>query len=124
MQGLREFIREYFDWKYRYCASKFQRSLALPWLIRRRLPHRCTGTDGPPLAEEIGVSKIRLSGISYRLATVVPTDIMQEPKVPGYQANTTKEPGPDKVEKEWVPEGLVKEGMPAKCYDWEEAQSS
>ncbi|KAI0547340.1 hypothetical protein F4679DRAFT_554416 [Xylaria curta] len=47
IQGLREFVRETFDWSYRIGAIKFIRVLA-PCLLVRKLMQRNAGEDGSP----------------------------------------------------------------------------
>lgn len=93
-------------------------------LIRSLLKHRFDGTNGSDLVEEefSPRGKYRLL-TSYRIATVVQTDVMKEPHVEGYQSIIAP-PDPNEVHSKPVPNWLVEGAMPAKLCAWEEGRSN
>ncbi|KAF2969855.1 hypothetical protein GQX73_g3658 [Xylaria multiplex] len=167
VQGLREFVRETFDWSYRIGAIKFIRVLA-PCLLVRKLMQReaedCIsgkeneiGAVTSELVKSIKNGRAHFSTdatpelrISFIPASIVGYAFQEEPDEviefgrDGLALNSddeiedlaeevgdadsaaksaTRKPfNPTEVDLAWVPETIVKVGIPSMVEDWEEAQ--
>ncbi|KAI1381104.1 hypothetical protein F4677DRAFT_402129 [Hypoxylon crocopeplum] len=167
VQGLREFVRETFDWSYRIGAIKFIRVLA-PCLLVQKMMSRNSQRDRETQSVEISekeelelvksitsrrahfstdaTPELRISFIPTK---IVGYDFQEEPDEvieygrDGLALNSddefeglAEEEGADAVAKSgsrkpfnptepdlsWIPETIVKLGVPITVEDWEEAQ--
>ncbi|KAL7624776.1 hypothetical protein AAE478_006348 [Parahypoxylon ruwenzoriense] len=167
VQGLREFVRETFDWNYRIGAIKFIRVLA-PSLLVRKMMFRSAKPDHSnksidelekeelELANSITNRRIHFSTdatpelrISFVPTNIVGYDFQEEPDEvidygrDGLALNSDDEfevlaedEGAEAVARSgsrkpfnpiepnlfWIPETIVKLGVPITVEDWEEAQ--
>ncbi|KAH9893738.1 hypothetical protein F4778DRAFT_293876 [Xylariomycetidae sp. FL2044] len=164
--GLREFVRETFDWTYRIGAIKFIRVLA-PCLLVRKLyqrgehhDHRSTDLEGMSKAESELVKSITNKRVHFSTdatpelrVSFIPTNIvgydfqdepdevieygrdglalnsddemenLEEDISESVAKGVSRKPfSPTEPDLFWIPETIVKLGIPLMVEDWEEAQ--
>ncbi|KAI0403038.1 hypothetical protein F4802DRAFT_329805 [Xylaria palmicola] len=167
VQGLREFVRETFDWSYRIGAIKYIRVLAPCLLVRKLMQHiaeevdASTGTnaDGKELVRSITNQRAHFSTdatpelrVSFIPTSIVGYDFQEEPDeviefgrdglalnsdddIEGLaeelgDASSTAKPGarkpfsPTEADLAWVPEAIVRAGIPSMVAEWEEARNA
>ena len=148
--GLREFVRETFDWTYKIGAVKYIRVLAPSLLVQSLLKQSASSGDAQALVKSISSSRAHFTTdatpelrVSYVPSELVEIDLATEEEVPvssfgrdGLALNSDDEFEDDDQAKGgskktfdplqpdlvWLPEAVAKIGAPSLVQDWHRKQ--